>query len=260
MAQRQLRKQSRFSDLQFASSPKRLDAHELLVTYWQFAEGYCVKDGKPTKELRSVREALAPLRDLYASKPTSEFGPKSLQAIRQHMIAQQDLSRKVVNQRIGRIKRMFKWAELNQATLARHVQRALAALTELRGCISDPCSPAPRPGVSEGRERRDGYWRVLFSGPEWRCQHQGRQHQRRPRGPSVLTWGHGTVRLGGRLAEVVPHFTGSVGWRQQGVMGRIGSPPGSRGPSFFLGVCVGGAVPGWWISERMEATIRQKCV
>jgi hypothetical protein len=82
---------------------------EILVAYWEFALGYYSKDGKPAKELRCMREALQPIRDLYASTPASEFGPKSLQTVRQHMI-QQGLCRNVVNRRVGRIKRFFSWA------------------------------------------------------------------------------------------------------------------------------------------------------
>ena len=53
--------------------------------------------------------ALKPLRQLYGSTPAAEFGPKKLKAVRQKMI-ENGLCRRVINNRVGRIKRMFKWA------------------------------------------------------------------------------------------------------------------------------------------------------
>jgi len=47
---------------------------------------------------------------LYGLTPAADFGPQSLKAVRRHMISEQHLCRNVVNRRIGRIKRVFKWA------------------------------------------------------------------------------------------------------------------------------------------------------
>lgn len=56
-----------------------------------------------------MREAIRPLRQLYGNTKASEFGPKALKAVRQYMI-DEGLCRGVVNRRVGRIKRVFKWA------------------------------------------------------------------------------------------------------------------------------------------------------
>jgi integrase len=103
---------------------------ELIVAFWQYAEGYYTKDGTPTKELQCFRDSLRPLRDLYATTPASEFGPKSLQAVRGHMI-QQGLCRKLINQRIGRVKRVFKWA-VAEELVAPSVFHGLQAVAGLR--------------------------------------------------------------------------------------------------------------------------------
>lgn len=87
-----------------------ISINEMLLAYWQFAETYDCKDGEPTKELECVKEAIWPLRQLYGSVKAAEFGPQVLKAVRQLMISQQKLCRNVVNRRIGRIKRVFKWA------------------------------------------------------------------------------------------------------------------------------------------------------
>ena len=56
-----------------------------------------------------IRAALRPLRQLYGSTWAGDFGPKKLKAVRQHLV-DIGLSRGVINTRVGRIKRLFKWA------------------------------------------------------------------------------------------------------------------------------------------------------
>jgi hypothetical protein len=80
------------------------------LAYWQFAETYYCKDGVPTKELENMKDAIWPLRQLYGSTKAADFGPQALKAVRKHMINEQKLCRNVVNHRISRIKRVFKWA------------------------------------------------------------------------------------------------------------------------------------------------------
>lgn len=105
-------------DGQRVSTPTRLrhDSHQpnltidqLMLTYWQFAQGYYVKNEQPTGETDNIRAALRPLRKLYGSTEAKQFGPDDLEIVRQSMI-DADLSRKVINSRISRIKRMFRWA------------------------------------------------------------------------------------------------------------------------------------------------------
>ncbi|HQX48935.1 MAG TPA: hypothetical protein PLR25_03455, partial [Planctomycetaceae bacterium] len=82
---------------------------EVLLKYRDFAREYYAKDGKPGKEYVEMRLALKPLRELYGHTLAREFGPLKLQAVRQKMI-DSDLSRGVVNNRMNRVKRFFKWA------------------------------------------------------------------------------------------------------------------------------------------------------
>ncbi|MBL9083485.1 MAG: hypothetical protein JNK76_16840 [Planctomycetales bacterium] len=89
--------------------PANLTINQLVNAYRKFAEGYYVRDGKPTKELADMRYAARPLRKLYGSTPVRDFGPLALKAIRQHMIDDENLSRGVANHRVNRIKRLFKW-------------------------------------------------------------------------------------------------------------------------------------------------------
>jgi hypothetical protein len=58
------------------STDSNLSINDMLLAYWRFAKTYYVKDGKPTKELTSMQEAIRPLRKLYGRSQGCEFGPK----------------------------------------------------------------------------------------------------------------------------------------------------------------------------------------
>jgi hypothetical protein len=86
-----------------------LSIAEVLLAYWGFAKQHYRKNGEPTNELNNIRYALRPLKQLFGHTAIQEFGPKSLKAIQEKMIAS-GMSRGVINQRIGIIKRVFRWA------------------------------------------------------------------------------------------------------------------------------------------------------
>ena len=103
---------------------------ELMVAYVHFVRGYYRKDGRPTHEVRDITLSLRPVKTLYGRQLCSEFGPTALKVVRQKMI-DDGLARKLVNQRVGRIKRMFKWgagAELIPAS----IPQALAMVDGLK--------------------------------------------------------------------------------------------------------------------------------
>jgi integrase len=83
--------------------------NQLILAYWQFAQAYYQKNGRPTGEAYNIRIALRPLRRLYGSTPASDFGPDALEVVQRSMI-DGGLCRNVINGRAGRIKRMFRWA------------------------------------------------------------------------------------------------------------------------------------------------------
>lgn len=90
--------------------PRRvlLTISEVLAVYQIYAKQYYSWEGRQTKEYVCQRDALRPLRALYGSTIASEFGPLKLKAVRQHLI-DQGLCRKLINSRINRIRRFFKW-------------------------------------------------------------------------------------------------------------------------------------------------------
>ena len=65
---------------------KAVSVAELALAYWKWAQGYYQKDGKPTTQVDNVRQALKPLRAMYASTPAAEFGPLKLAAVQEHLI------------------------------------------------------------------------------------------------------------------------------------------------------------------------------
>jgi len=104
--------------------------NELILAYWRFAKTYYVKDGKPTKELACMRDALRMVRRLYGRTAAAQFGPKSLKNVRQHMI-DSSLARGVINLRVSRIKRVFKWA-VAEELVPPSVYHGLQAVSGLR--------------------------------------------------------------------------------------------------------------------------------
>ena len=57
-----------------------LSINEMLLQYWQFAEGYYRSGDRPTKELTCMEHAIRPLRRLYGLTPAAEFGPKGAES------------------------------------------------------------------------------------------------------------------------------------------------------------------------------------
>lgn len=86
---------------------------ELCLAYLRHASTYYVKNGKPTGEIACLRDAIKPLARLYSNTSAAEFGPLALKTVRQAMI-DAGLSRGVVNSRVNRVRRVFKWGVENQ--------------------------------------------------------------------------------------------------------------------------------------------------
>lgn len=128
--------------------PRRSDLRicELIAAYCDYAKGYYVKNGQPTGEYDNVQDAIRPLEQLYEQAPIARFGPAALKAVRQHMV-EQSLARTVVNSRVNRIRRLFKWGVENEL-VEPGILHALQAVSPLkRGRCevreSEPVTPIP---------------------------------------------------------------------------------------------------------------------
>lgn len=133
-----------------ASMPSAADLSisELILQFWTHAEQhYRRPDGTVTNELNDFRLSLKPLRELYGQTIARNFGPLALKAVRQKMI-EADLCRGVINQRIGRIRRMFRWAVENELVPPSVLQGLQAVRGLQRGRSpareTEPVKPVPQ--------------------------------------------------------------------------------------------------------------------
>lgn len=107
-----------------------VSVNEVLLAFTKHAEQhYRRPDGTTTHELTEYKLVIKVVRELYGHTAAASFGPLALKAVRQKMI-DSGLCRKVLNRRIGRAKRVFKWA-VAEELVPTSVHQALAAVTGL---------------------------------------------------------------------------------------------------------------------------------
>jgi integrase len=129
-------------------APLDITINELLVRFLEHAEThYRRPDGTPTEEVSHYRDAMRPLKALFGPTPAAEFGPLALKAIQRHMV-QADLSRPTINSRIGKLRRIFKWATSEQLVPVA-VHQALATVTGLQRGRTEAKEPKPVRPVAE---------------------------------------------------------------------------------------------------------------
>jgi hypothetical protein len=102
----------------------------VLLAYVKWAEQHCVPKLKKDDQNRFIRYAAAVVRELFGRTPAAEFGPKKLKAVRQAMV-ERDWRRNMVNARVDRVKRMFKWAAAEEM-IPGGVYHSLLAVESLR--------------------------------------------------------------------------------------------------------------------------------
>ena len=94
-------------------SPDEITIIELVHRYWNYAEHYY---GSSSRELANMGRALAPVKALYGKTTVSQFGPKSIKAVREKFVAR-GLCRQSVNNVVERIRRMFRWGVAEELVL-----------------------------------------------------------------------------------------------------------------------------------------------
>lgn len=106
-------------------APTELTIAELCLRYWRFATQYYRAHDAKNRSLPALKQAIRYLRGRYSHTPAVEFGPLALKAVREQMI-EESLSRSYINDQMGRIKRIFKWAVSEQLLPPESLQALLA--------------------------------------------------------------------------------------------------------------------------------------
>jgi integrase len=112
-------------------SSAALVVNQAVLRYLDYAETYYLgTDGKPNHEFIEMKSALAPLKEIYGATLASQFGPLKLKAVREHLI-RKGLSRGVVNKKVDRIRRAWRWIE-SEELVPEHSYAHLLTVTRLR--------------------------------------------------------------------------------------------------------------------------------
>ena len=115
-----------------AAGPPRLTVSELILRYWLYAQRHYQRDGRPTRELDNIRDALRPVRELYGHTAAAHFGPLALKTVRRAMI-DAGLARTTINFRVSKVRRVFKWAAENELIAPEVYQGLMSVAGLLRG-------------------------------------------------------------------------------------------------------------------------------
>jgi integrase len=120
----------------------RITVADLILAFSRHVQNYYRRaDGTPTGEEVNYRYALRPLRRLYGELAASEFTPLKLKAVRREMITA-GLARTVINGRVSRIVRMFRWG-VAEELVPETIHRALDAVPNLQKGRSEAREPEP---------------------------------------------------------------------------------------------------------------------
>lgn len=104
---------------------------EVLAAFLEHAkQHYRRDDGTPTRELKDYKLIIRHVRELYGETRAATFGPLALKAIRQKFVGA-GWCRSLINQRVGRIVRVFKWA-VGEELVPPAVHQGLAAVGGLQ--------------------------------------------------------------------------------------------------------------------------------
>jgi integrase len=106
---------------------------ELLARFWEFAQGYYTKDGKPSGWLRHIKLVLRHVRQNYAHVPAHQVGPLAFKAVRQTLI-DAGHSRRYINKLMAVVPLIYKWAAAEELVPAStyHALRAVGGLRKGR--------------------------------------------------------------------------------------------------------------------------------
>ena len=125
-------------ELELVSSPtgtlatnNPVSVAEVFLAFQEHAKKhYCRDDGTNTTEVNECLIVAKHVSELYGLTPAANFGPLSLKAVRQKFI-DAGWCRRTINQRTGRITRVFKWA-VGEELVPSSVHQSLTAVSGLQ--------------------------------------------------------------------------------------------------------------------------------
>ena len=103
---------------------------QVCAAFWQHAEGYFVKNGKPSGWLVHIKLVLRMMRQVYGHTPAVEFGPIAFKAIRARLVKERH-SWRYINKLMAIVPRVFKWAAAEELVPA-SVYQGLQAVEGLK--------------------------------------------------------------------------------------------------------------------------------
>jgi integrase len=133
--------------LQKTATAGDLSVNEVLVHFLRWArQHYRDPEGGEGRELENIKDALRPVSKLFGHSPAASFGPLALRSV-QEEFAKLGLSRGVVNARVNRVRRVFKWA-VSMELVPSAVHEALRTVPGLQQgrCAAreaEPVQPVP---------------------------------------------------------------------------------------------------------------------
>jgi integrase len=126
--------------------------NEVMLGFLRHADAhYRRADGTLTGEVEQYRQTFVVLKGMFGRLPAAEFGPLALKALRQRMI-EIGWTRKLVNQRVGRVRRMIKWAA-SEEIVAADVHHGLRTVTGLQAGRTEAAETGPIGPVPEADVR-----------------------------------------------------------------------------------------------------------
>lgn len=116
--------------------------NELLLAFLTHAAGhYRRADGTATHEVAEYKLVARHVRELYGRTAAADFGPLALKALRERFIAA-GWCRMLVNQRVARVRRIFKWGA-SEELVPVAVPQALGTVQGLQRGRSEVRESAP---------------------------------------------------------------------------------------------------------------------
>jgi integrase len=116
---------------------------ELCAEYLDYAHEYYKKGGQNTSEVNNVKRAIRLVDRLYGETRAADFGPLSLRACQGAMERDaKNFTRGTINETIGTVKRMFRWA-VSMELMPVTVYQALSTVPGLRRGRTQAREPQP---------------------------------------------------------------------------------------------------------------------